>query len=568
MKLKQRLLCVLGACLLTLGISNPAEAINQIEKVRYIVIVDSNSLSAATSDRVFANYAGAVIHRYEYVFDGYVVELPKATAESALGQIPGVISFEKDGPIFASAIQNPTPSWGLDRIDQRGPVNPVSNGSYEYASAGSGSTIYIVDTGVYRHADFGSRLSSAGFTSINDGYGSSDCEGHGTHVASTAAGTQFGVAKNAMIVPVRVLDCTGRGTYSGFISGMDWILSSWNPNSKVRAVVNMSLGGPYSSSLNSAVARLTNAGITVVAAAGNDAIDACYDSPGSAPSAITVGATDRADARALYSNYGSCVDIHAPGSRIVGAGHTSPSAVDTMDGTSMASPHVAGIAAVYLGLNPSATVAQVTQFIDASSTKNVISGLVGNTVNKLAYVSPTDSKSPQATLSISNTTRTNAVGTSVALTTAGGSGTGAVSYAVTGSNCTLTNANLGASAATTCVVTATKASDVSFAQAVSNPVSFNFMGAQATLSISNSTLSNPVGTSVTLTTAGGSGSGAVTYALSTVNALCSLRRNILTTTASTTCSVVATKAASEVFASATRTSVCTRPARPPVPVVV
>ena len=209
-------------------------------------------------------------------------------------------------------------------------------------------------------------------------------------MAGTIAGTQYGIAKNAKIVPVRVLDCTGRGSYSQVIAGMEWILSPENPNSKTQAVVNMSLGGSASASVDAAVAKLTNSGITVVVAAGNDNGDACLKSPARAPSAITVGATTNLDGKASYSNFGPCVDIHAPGSSIVSAWIGTPTAEKSISGTSMASPHVAGAAAVYLGLNPGASVAQVTQFLDAQATRDVITGLPAATVNELLYVSPTD----------------------------------------------------------------------------------------------------------------------------------------------------------------------------------
>ena len=528
----------------------PASALNSAEKSRYIVSVARASFATASFEGAVVNYGGVIEDKFQHIFYGYTLELPKATAEASLQRIPGVIDFVEDMPVYATAIQTPTPSWGLDRVDQRGAVTSISNGSYGYVSAGTGSTIYVVDTGVYPHSDFGNRLSPVGFTAYDDGRGTVDCNGHGTHVSSTAAGTQYGIAKNATIVPVRVLSCGGSGTLYGLLDGLDWILSASNTNSKSNAVINMSLGFSVNVDLvTDAVTSLTNAGISVVVAAGNSNISACNVSPASAPSAITVGSTTSIDTKSSFSNHGSCVDIHAPGSSITGAWYTSPNATNTINGTSMASPHVAGIAAIYRGLNPSASVSQVSEFLDASSTSSVIGGLPVNTVNKLAYVSPTDSKDTQPTLSVSNTTRSNAVGTPVTLTTAGGAGSGAVTYAVTGTNCTLTDATLGASAAASCVVTATKAADATYSQAVSSPVTFSFLGAQAALSISNSTLTNPVGTSVTLTTAGGSGLGVITYSLSTPNASCSLRRNILTARAGATCSVVATKGADRVFAS-------------------
>jgi serine protease len=283
----------------------------------------------------------------------------------------------------------------MDRIDQRTPVGtPGSVSAYGYASAGRGATIYIGDTGIYPHNDFGSRLSTSGYSAFSDGNGVVDCNGHGTHVASTAAGTQYGLAKNATLVPVRILSCAGSGSYSGVIAGLDWILSPSNPNSKNAAVLNLSIGGPKSDSLNSAIQRLTNAGVAVVAAAGNENSDACIKSPASAPTAITVGATMLNDSKSSFSNYGSCVDIHAPGSSITAAWFGSATAVNTINGTSMAAPHVTGAAAIYLGLNPNASVAETSAFLDAESTKNVITNLPAGTANKLLYVSPTDGGAP------------------------------------------------------------------------------------------------------------------------------------------------------------------------------
>jgi subtilisin family serine protease len=293
--------------------------------------------------------------------------------------VPNILSLELDQTAVGLAVQNNPPSWGLDRIDQRGRVGVAGSVSaYEYRSAGAGATIYIGDTGIYPHADFGTRLSKSGYSAISDGNGTVDCNGHGTHVASTAAGTAYGIAKNATLVPVRILNCAGSGMYSQVMAGLDWILSPQNPNSKSNAVLNLSIGGPGSAALNAAIQRLTNAGITVVAAAGNEATDACTRSPAGAPSAITVGATSLNETPAGFSNHGSCVDIHAPG---VGSG------------TSMAAPHVAGAAAVYLGLS-GASVSQVASFLSSESTKDAITGLKPNTVNNLLYVSPTDGEAP------------------------------------------------------------------------------------------------------------------------------------------------------------------------------
>ncbi|NCV77401.1 MAG: S8 family peptidase, partial [Actinobacteria bacterium] len=351
-KLPRSLSNVLISMLAVFGLLSstaPAQSLDLGPSSTYLVQV--SPAAKATIEKTLGAYGGKIDARYQYVFDGFLVKLPDI-AVTALKRISTILIIEKDAPVEGFAIQNtqsPTPSWGLDRIDQREKVGTTS--SYGYRSAGTGTTVYVVDTGVYPHNDFGNRLSTSGFSAISDGGGPVDCNGHGTHVAGTIAGTQYGIAKNAKIVPVRVLGCTGSGTFSQVIAGMEWILSPENPNSKTQAVVNMSLGGGASSTINAAVTKLTNSGIVVVVAAGNSNKNACEFSPASAPSAITVGATNLSDVKSSYSNFGPCVDIHAPGSDINSAWIGSPTASRVISGTSMASPHVAGGAAVYLGLN-------------------------------------------------------------------------------------------------------------------------------------------------------------------------------------------------------------------------
>lgn len=371
-----------------LATTAPTNAIDLGPSSDYLIRVAPEA--KALIEKAVTASGGKVNQKYQYVFDGFLVKLPDIAA-NALKKNPNILIIEKDAPVEGfdiQGIQSPTPSWGLDRVDQREPLGTTS--SFGYRSAGTGSTIYIVDTGVYPHDDIKARLSTSGFSAISDGNGPVDCNGHGTHVAGTAAGTQYGIAKNAKIVPVRVLGCTGFGSFSQVIAGLEWILSPENPNSKTQAVVNMSLGGNASATIDAAVTKLTNSGIVVVVAAGNSNADACNYSPARAPSAITVGATDKTDTRASYSNFGSCVDLSAPGSMITSAWYTSTTAMNTISGTSMATPHVVGAAAVYLGLNPSASVAQVTQFLDQESTKDAVKNLPAGTANKLLYVSPTD----------------------------------------------------------------------------------------------------------------------------------------------------------------------------------
>lgn len=322
------------ATLISLGLvisSQPAQALDLGPTSNYLVRVTPEAKAAI--EKALTQYGGRIDARYQYVFDGFLVKLPDI-AVTALKRLSTIITIEKDAPVQISAIQNyqsPTPSWGLDRIDQRGRVGDTP--SYGFRSAGNGSTVYVLDTGLYAHNDLVEKLSTSGFSSISDGNGTVDCNGHGTHVAGTIAGTQYGVAKNAKIVPVRVIACNGNGTYSQVISGMEWILSPNNPNPKTQAVVNMSLGGGASATIDAAITKLTNSGIVTVVSAGNSNADACNYSPARAPSAITVGSTDRNDAKSSFSNWGPCVDIHAPGSLITSAWIGNPSQARMISGT-------------------------------------------------------------------------------------------------------------------------------------------------------------------------------------------------------------------------------------------
>lgn len=349
---------------------------------RFIVVMDEAGskadLRAAKAD---ARTDGAVVeHTYQSVVDGFVADLTPESLD-ALRANPDVAYIEADQPVTATATQSPV-TWGLDRIDQRS--LPLS-GSYTYNQTGSGVTAYIIDTGIRAaHADFGGRVTS-GYTAINDGRGTEDCNGHGTHVAGTVGGATYGVAKGVRLVPVRVLDCAGSGTTAGVIAGVDWVTS--NHAAGAPAVANMSLGGGISTTLDNAVARSIADGVSYAVAAGNDSgANACNTSPSRVANALTVGSTTTTDARSSFSNIGSCLDLFAPGSGITSAWYTSNTATNTISGTSMATPHVAGAAALYLQTNPSATPATVSSYLIGRATSGVVGNAGTGSPNRLLFV--------------------------------------------------------------------------------------------------------------------------------------------------------------------------------------
>jgi subtilisin family serine protease len=350
---------------------------------------------------------GKVVGRvFSRALTGVLVELTEADA-AALARDPRVVRVERDGPVRLSATQNGA-TWGLDRVDQR---TGALDGRFTYPDgAGNGVRVYVVDTGVRTsHAEFVGRT-SAGMSFVNDGQGTNDCNGHGTHVAATAAGATYGIAKRATVVAVRVLDCTGAGTWSGVVAGLDWIAAN---NDGAPAVANLSLGGGASATVDAAIGRLLTAGVTVVVAAGNANTDACGFSPARVPAALTVAATQNGDARASYSNTGTCVDLFAPGTSITSAWSTSDTATATISGTSMASPHVAGAAAVVLGAEPALTPAQVAGRVVAATTTGVVTGAGAGSPNRLLYVGSDPGSPPTTTVPPSTTTTTRPPTTTV-----------------------------------------------------------------------------------------------------------------------------------------------------------
>ncbi|MFD9406396.1 S8 family serine peptidase [Streptomyces sp. NPDC059989] len=344
---------------------------------KYIVTLDKGVDAAKLAQRLKLKPTFV----YESAMNGFAVPLTPLQLDIVRVSL-GVKSVESDAQVFAppmkpatpTTVKAPSSTWGLDRIDQS--ALPL-DGNFTTQGNGAGVTAYILDTGIdYKHTEFGGRA-VPGFDAINDGRNGQDCQGHGTHVAGTVGGKTYGIARKAKLVSVRVLGCDGRGEFSGIIAGLDWVAK----NAKQPAVLNASLGGDKSDAVNNAANAVADAGVLPVIAAGNSAVDACGISPASATRAVSVAASTRWDEETDFSNYGTCVSLYAPGQQIdsakLGGGAVA------LDGTSMAAPHVAGVAALYKAEHPNAAPGEVAAFLDDESTKDVLTSVSKGTPNQL-----------------------------------------------------------------------------------------------------------------------------------------------------------------------------------------
>ena len=347
---------------------------------QYIVVFDDAQATrtqvAAEAQALARQHGGRILHTYQGGLRGFAASM-SATAAAAIARSPRVRYVEQDSVMTIVASQ-PNATWGLDRIDQR---NLPLNSTYTYDTSAVNVDVYIIDTGIRAtHVEFGGRVTT-GYTAITDGNGLNDCNGHGTHVAATVGGSIYGVAKSVELHPVRVLGCNGSGSTSGVIAGIDWV----EENHSSPAVANMSLGGGASTALDDAVRSAIASGVTFAIAAGNNNANACDSSPARVAQALTVGSTTNTDARSSFSNFGVCVDLFAPGSSITSAWNTSNTATNTISGTSMATPHVAGVAALYLAVNPLASPSAVHTAVVNNATANKVTGAGSGSPNRLLY---------------------------------------------------------------------------------------------------------------------------------------------------------------------------------------
>lgn len=363
-------------------------------KDQYIVVFDTPAVLNAGDGNAIANFASTqartlqsqynvtVTKGFNGVLNGVVIKAD-ATQLRQLSKNSNIKYIEQDQvvtvtPPMTTAGDQASPTWGIDRVDQR---NLPLDSNYHYDFDGSGVTAYVIDTGVrITHNEFGNRASH-GYDFVDNDNDATDCNGHGTHVAGTIGGSAYGVAKNVNIVGVRVLGCDGSGSFSGVISGIDWVKN----NASGPSVANMSLGGGASQSVDDAVNNAVAAGVSFVVAAGNDNSNACNYSPARAADAITVGSTTSSDSRSSFSNYGSCLDIYAPGSSITSAWYNSDSSTNTISGTSMAAPHVAGAVALYLDEDPSLSPAQVDALLGNRASSGKVSDAKSGSPNELLF---------------------------------------------------------------------------------------------------------------------------------------------------------------------------------------
>lgn len=341
----------------------------------YLVVLREDA-DAGTAARLATRLGGRPSQVWSAALPGFAARLPEA-ALAGLRRHPAVEYVEADRRIDLAAVQSSAP-WGLDRIDQR---NRPLDGAYRYSSSGAGVTAYVIDSGIRRdHRQFGGRV-RAGYAGVRDGRGTQDCNGHGTHVAGTIGASRHGVAKKVILRPVRVLDCQGAGRVSGIVAGLDWVARHHRGSDP--AVANLSLVSGRSTTLDRAVRRVIGDRVTVVVAGGNAGRDACGVSPARVTEAITVGASTRADLRADFSNIGGCLDLFAPGVGITSTYHSSPTATRTFSGTSMAAPHVTGVAARYLQTHSGAAPSRVASAIRGNATEGLIMNPGAGSPNRL-----------------------------------------------------------------------------------------------------------------------------------------------------------------------------------------
>ncbi len=355
------------------GDLRPAPASTAVENSWIVVLKDGTTRAA--------DLGVTPKHVYRSALKGFSATMSKARA-AKLASDPKVAYVEQDSRVQLNETQTGA-TWGIDRVDQRD--LPLST-TYTYGTTASNVSAYIIDTGILTsHSEFGGRA-TVGTDTVGGGQNGQDCQGHGTHVAGTVGGKTYGVAKAVKLVAVRVLDCAGSGTTAGVIAGVDWVTA----NAQKPAVANMSLGGGANTSLDNAVKKSIASGVSYAVAAGNGNFlgwpaNACNYSPARVPEAITVGATDSGDRRASFSNYGTCLDLFAPGVNITSAWKDSDTATSTISGTSMAAPHTAGAAALYLSANPTATPAQVRDALVANATPNKVQDPRTGSPNRLLH---------------------------------------------------------------------------------------------------------------------------------------------------------------------------------------